>query len=295
MSNNTKVKKYNYFYKITNVINNHFYYGIHSTNNLNDGYMGSGVRLQKAYKKYGMENFSKEILKFFNSREEAANYEAEMVTETLIKDNNCYNIVLGGEKYTTMGTATVRDKDGNIMQVPVDDPRYLSGELYSIMVNRVAVKDEYGNTMVVDSKDPRYLSGEYVGCSRGKSVFLDKTGKKIYTDIDDPRVISGELVALSKNKLTVKDKYGNYYSVNNNDPRYLSGELAPLWAGRKHKEETKQKQRRTFEKINHQQGVKNSQFGTCWITKDGINKKIKREEIDIFEQDGWKKGRVCKK
>ena len=67
-----KEKKYNYFYKITNNINNHFYYGIHSTDNLNDGYMGSGSRLHAAYKKYGIENLSKDILKYFDTREECA-------------------------------------------------------------------------------------------------------------------------------------------------------------------------------------------------------------------------------
>ena len=85
MSRVKNVKKYNYFYKITNNLNNHFYYGIHSTNDLEDGYMGSGTRLNYAYKKYGIENFTKEILKFFDTREECAEYEAEMVTEELIQ------------------------------------------------------------------------------------------------------------------------------------------------------------------------------------------------------------------
>ena len=57
-----KSSKYHYFYKITNLLNEHFYYGIHSTDNLDDGYMGSGKRLHYAYKKYGMQNFKKEIM-----------------------------------------------------------------------------------------------------------------------------------------------------------------------------------------------------------------------------------------
>lgn len=108
-----KNKKYHYFYKITNLINNHFYYGIHSTDNLEDGYMGSGARLHRAYDKYGIENFEKEILKFFDSREECSNYEIEMVTEELIHDNICYNIVGGGDTFATSGTVTVKDNHNN--------------------------------------------------------------------------------------------------------------------------------------------------------------------------------------
>lgn len=90
-------KKYHYFYKITNTINNHFYYGVHNTDDLNDGYMGSGVRLHKAYKKYGIENFKKEILKFFDSAKEAFDYEESVVNETLVYDKNCYNLQCGGK------------------------------------------------------------------------------------------------------------------------------------------------------------------------------------------------------
>jgi hypothetical protein len=89
--------KYHYFYKITNKINNHYYYGVHNTNNLDDGYMGSGSRLHIAYEKYGIENFEKEILKFFDTSEEAFNYESEIVNENLIELDECYNIVKGGK------------------------------------------------------------------------------------------------------------------------------------------------------------------------------------------------------
>lgn len=69
-----KTYKYNYFYKITNNLNGHYYYGIHSTDDLDDGYMGSGTILHQAYNSDGIENFSKEIIKFFDTREECSLY-----------------------------------------------------------------------------------------------------------------------------------------------------------------------------------------------------------------------------
>ena len=38
-------------------------------------------------------------------------------------------------------------------------------------------------------------------------------------------------------------------------------------------------------------GNSNSQYGTCWITKDGINKKIKKEELETYLNEKWVKGR----
>ena len=102
-----KNKKYNYLYKITNLINGKFYYGIHTTSNLDDNYMGSGTNINKAYEKYGIDNFKKEILDFFDTRELAALREREIVNEHLIKNPNCYNIILGGGNFTTIGIATV--------------------------------------------------------------------------------------------------------------------------------------------------------------------------------------------
>lgn len=289
-------KKYHYFYKITNNINNHYYYGIHSTDDLDDGYMGSGTRLRYAYEKYGIENFTKEILKFFETREELARYESEVVTEVLVKDTNCYNIALGGDSgATTIGTATVKDQNGNIMQVSVDDPRYLSGELVGHTKGKVNVKDEFGNNMQVPIDDPRYLSGELVGCSKGNFNARDDLGNIYYITKNDPRYLSGELVGLTKNHILVKDNNNNCFSVPSDDPRYLSGKLKPIWSGRKHKPETIEKYKRTFKDIGHQQGEKNSQYGTCWIMKDEENKKIKKEDLEDYISQGWQKGRICKR
>ena len=67
--------KYHYLYKITNKLTDQFYIGIHSTNNLNDNYMGSGTLLKRDYKIYGRDNFTKEIIKFFDNRSDLIKYE----------------------------------------------------------------------------------------------------------------------------------------------------------------------------------------------------------------------------
>ena len=90
-------KKYNYFYKITNTLNGKFYFGVHSTDNLDDGYMGSGKAIQAARDKYGEEHFVKEILRYFDTAEEMYAYEAETITLELTQTPNCYNIALGGK------------------------------------------------------------------------------------------------------------------------------------------------------------------------------------------------------
>lgn len=83
-------------YKITSKIDNKIYIGVHQTEDLNDGYMGSGARIINAIKKYGKENFEKEILYFFDDQESALIKEREIVNEDFIKDPNTMNIVLGG-------------------------------------------------------------------------------------------------------------------------------------------------------------------------------------------------------
>ena len=130
-------KKYNYFYKITNKLNGNYYYGVHCTDDLNDGYFGSGSALNLAVKKYGKGNFEKENLKFFSTAEEAFNYEGKIVDEKLLKDPKCYNLVPGGGGKFSIGRATVRDKNGNYFIVDKNDPRYITREVVPVSTGRI--------------------------------------------------------------------------------------------------------------------------------------------------------------
>lgn len=92
-----KEKKYNYIYKTTNLKNGKFYVGMHSTDNLNDGYLGSGDRLRRSIRRNGKNNFKLEILEFLSDRASLSLREKELVNESLLKDPMCMNLSLGGQ------------------------------------------------------------------------------------------------------------------------------------------------------------------------------------------------------
>lgn len=83
-------------YKVTNLANSKIYIGKHQTKNLDDGYMGSGKRLGQAKRKYGLENFIKEILFVFETEQEMNDKEKELVTEEFCLREDTYNLCQGG-------------------------------------------------------------------------------------------------------------------------------------------------------------------------------------------------------
>ena len=69
---------------------------MHSTSNLDDGYMGSGKVIRRSLIKYGKAAHIFEILEFKENRESIRLREREIVNEDLLKDPLCMNIHLGG-------------------------------------------------------------------------------------------------------------------------------------------------------------------------------------------------------
>jgi hypothetical protein len=82
-------------YKTTKIDTGEYYVGVHSTENLNDGYLGSGTWVRRAVRKHGRTAFLNEIVQVCATRAEAFRIEAELVTQ-VVGDCLCMNLAPGG-------------------------------------------------------------------------------------------------------------------------------------------------------------------------------------------------------
>ena len=292
-------RKLHYFYKIINKLNGKFYYGIHSTYNLDDGYMGSGSKLKYMYKKYGIENFEKEIIKFFNTRKECADYEAEVVTENLVLDDNCYNVKCGGEQFNTLNSISVVDKDGNRFRCPSNDINWLNKNYSTATTGMVPVIElSTGKHMSIscdiyhNNKD-KYKTFEH-------SIYVkhinNPDGEYFLIPVSEYAKNKEQYINKNAGKILVKDSSNKCYCVYTDDIRYKNGELVNYWQGRKHSDETKRKISEYHKKNNPNRGDKNPMACRCWIYNDELheNRCILKTELSTYINNGWYKGRKNK-
>lgn len=88
---------YHFIYETTNLVNGKKYRGKHSTDNLDDGYLGSGLAIMRAVDKYGKENFSREILQMCKDIHIAYFHEVLYVTPEWVDRDDTYNLIPGGK------------------------------------------------------------------------------------------------------------------------------------------------------------------------------------------------------
>ena len=206
-----------------------------------DKYMGSSKYLKKDIKKFGRQNFEKEILHTFYNKEDVMEKEKEIVNKEFCYNPNTYNKQEGGVNvFGAPNMFAARDKEGNVYRIYNDDPRYFSGELVGVTKGMIMVR--YKN---------------------------DPDGKCFRVYKNDQRYINGDVIVISKGKITVRNENGICFNVDKNDSRWLSGELKQVTKGltqhpncsqlgRKRSDETKKK---NSNNAKLRVGEKNSMFG----------------------------------
>jgi len=228
MANYSKSKKYHFTYKTTNLINGRYYLGMHSTNRLDDGYLGSGTRLYRELNKYGRDNFKLEILEYFDTRDKLVEAEKTLITEQDLSNENCLNLKPGGT--------------GGFVN-----------EKHEKRFRKASNRTNYS----VKNQDP---------------VFRDKQQKGMEEHIKK----------LAKDPV-YKEEFRNKVT------KFYREQGYGTFKGKRHSQETKKKM--SLAKKGKVSGIKNSQYGTCWITNGTENKKIKK---GASIPSGWKLGRKIK-
>lgn len=131
------METYYIIYETTNEINGKKYRGIHKTNNINDGYLGSGIALEQSLEKYGKQNFSRQILEFCSSYEELIEKEKVYVDENWVKDKSNYNLKTGGQ------SSGILSEDSKNKISETLKRKYESGEISKMTGPRENLDDEH--------------------------------------------------------------------------------------------------------------------------------------------------------
>ena len=88
-----------YIYKTTNLLNGKIYIGQHKNSDYKPKYLGSGKLIKAAINKYGIENFSNEIICSCETKEDMCNKEIYWINkyQSFPKTGIGYNLTPGGE------------------------------------------------------------------------------------------------------------------------------------------------------------------------------------------------------
>ena len=127
-------KRYHVIYKTTRPSTGEYYIGKHSTDNLDDGYQGSGQRVKAILKK---EDCITEILHYCRNEEEAYKLEGEIVDLGRISDPLCLNLMVGGcgydsgENHPLFGKTLSEEAKRKISEVTKGENNHMFGRTHS--------------------------------------------------------------------------------------------------------------------------------------------------------------------
>lgn len=302
-------------YKTTNLINGKFYVGKHTRDD--PTYLGSGVILHRAIRKYGLENFKRETLCECESEEELDEKERYWIEklEARIKGYNIGQGGSGGDNLTrNPNYDEIVKKISEGIKQRYKDPAYLKhhrqtrlgsgngmyGRKHSEESKRKMSENLKGKSHIISEESKRKMS------ESSKIKISDKEKeqiKEVFLNNDLNRNEIAEKFNMSLNRL---NRYLREMNLTRKIPtkestckarsKRLKGSGNGMY-GHKHSEEAKQK---ISEKMKGQkpapiseQGMQNivkSKLGKKWINNGTEQKYVLPEELDLYLENGWNKG-----
>lgn len=261
---------YGYIYKITNKLDGKSYIGQKKSTKLVEHYWGSGDLITAAIRKYGIDNFDREILEWCNSKEELNTAEIYWI-----------------KKFNTIETGYNLSPGGNGGYLGPEAAAKVSAKLKLYFSNPENRK-----------KQSKRLTG-VVSSRKGKTAENDEAVKRFAEQLAE-RYANGELIPGMTGK---KHKVETLELMS----ACKMGELNPFY-GHHHSQESKdsmskkltghivtEEQRRKISEANS--GKKNGMYGKkpfnankISITDGVRNKYIKEEDLSEYIAQGWRKG-----
>jgi len=220
------MKKYHYVYRLENIDNNKYYIGCRSCScdPKSDNYFSSSKLVKKLIKNGNI--FNKTILKVFNNREDAILYEMFLHEKYNVSLNkNFYNKVKQTSKF--FDTSGLLFIDGEAVTL---EDYYKNDSLKYHTTDKVSVKNTNGETLQIDKNDDRYINGELKHVSSG-SMAVYQDGRIHYITTKEYYKNKNKFTPTNLNKVAVRDK-DKTFLIDKNDERFINGDLKSVHHGK---------------------------------------------------------------
>lgn len=290
------MKKKYYVYEIKDKDTNQYYIGSRGCycEVSEDKYLGS----PKTWKP-NKNRLVKKIISLFETREEAINFEREMINENISNTLNM-NFSIPNVNTHRENLVTAKDKNGKVITISKDDP--LFGVVYfGVTKGLVLVKDMENNHFLTSTSDPRYINGDLIHYNKGNYNGSEHPNfNKVWVNngfkqklVDPLQTINGwvfgtlqkglETPSSHKKTIWVNDKTTNKRITEIEVDDYLKNDW---FLGRLKLKEYKKNENRKVVTPNLK--------GYKWMCNliDNINRRVSVNDVDVFLAQGWIFGRV---
>lgn len=232
-------EKFYFVYLTTNLVNRKQYVGDHSTRNIDDEYLGSGVYFKNALKEYGKENFKREIIEVFHTKEEAFIAQEKYINEYNTLVPNGYNISpKGGSKYVGSCSLETREKIRKSMRGVNVGKKHSEKQNKEHSIRMRGKK----HTDITKQKISKSNSGKIITEEHRKNLSLAQRGKKRkpLSEEHKQKISESETGRIQSEETKLKISNSNHGKIRTKETKE---KIRLSLIGRNQSEETKNKKR----------------------------------------------------
>lgn len=268
---------YGYIYKTTNLLNDKIYIG-KKKGEFTEKYKGSGKYLKNAINKYGIENFIVEIIEYCETLEEQNEKEKYWITYYRNQNVEMYNISDGGDGGNTFAELADIDRQKRIQKLKENS--YFAN-LTSEQQKQIHQKGWI--TRRQNGKDKYTIEQKQRMSNSHKGIHMKAETKQKLSKVNKGKHLTDE----HKQKIGKSNK-GRIRSIQTRLNMSIGRKGKCLgkdnhFYGKHHSDETK--------KIIGSYNKKRFE-NRIWINNNNENKRVLKNELETYLENGYKIGRI---